>query len=64
MIMNKGKTQMNADIHTTTWKLQVWNATAKGAEVYPLEPAEQHHVDTMVDKYMHELMHRDGEYDY
>jgi hypothetical protein len=59
--MNKGLTQMNADIHTTTWKLQVWNSTARCLD---LDKQEENFVWAKQAEYMNQLMHRDGEMDY
>lgn len=59
--MNLGKTQMNADIHTTTFKLQVWNSTALCLD---LDKDEENLVWAKQAQYMAKLMHRDGEMDY
>ena len=59
--MNKGLTQMNADVHTTTWKLQLWNTTARCLD---LDKQEENIVWAKQAEYMSQLMHRDGEMDY
>ncbi|QIN96685.1 hypothetical protein [Synechococcus phage S-N03] len=52
---------MNADIHTTTFKLQIWNSTARCLD---LDKSEENIVWANQEKYMAKLMHRDGEMDY
>ena len=59
--MNKGLTQMNADVHTATRKLQVWTLTARCLD---LDKQEENIVWAKQAEYMSQLMHRDGEMDY
>ena len=52
---------MNADNHTLTRKLRVWNSTAR---CFDLDKSEENFVWAKQAQYMAQLMHRDGEMDY
>ena len=46
---------------TTEEKMIIWGNTCKGAEVYPSTRTDEQLVKDNFTKYLHEVMHNDGE---